>query len=459
MILIDIDRPVAELIGKYPDLKPVLIDAGFKKLAEPLALKTVGKLVSIKAGAEMLGLDLDAILAALKDAGYTTMDSTKQLKEMIARLSAGEPLEEVRKDFVKEFESVSVSDIMAAEQMLMDEGTPQEEIQKLCDLHSALFHGRTELEVLAEEQQVESGNYYLLDLMSAENRELEKRIAEARKILQSEHPDFDALKAILVDLKELRRHYGKKWELIMPFLYVKGMTQPSQVMWGVDDEILRELSRLEKILTPQNLEENSRPLEDLFARMLEMVYKEENILFPLAVSMFDIQDWLKGYQDIDEYGLAWIDDFGKWDMGELWKEQNAWKPEDVKAKLPTGVLDMVQLHTMLNSLPIDITYIDENNNLIFFTNEGHIFSRPVSALGRDVTTCHPPRVVPIMQKMLEDFKAKKKDRVERWIPNPQKPVKVVYQAIYDENGDYKGTVEMVQSFENELPTLKKFIKD
>ncbi|WP_304581062.1 PAS domain-containing protein, partial [Dubosiella newyorkensis] len=106
-----------------------------------------------------------------------------------------------------------------------------------------------------------------------------------------------------------------------------------------------------------------------------------------------------------------------------------------------------------------LTFIDENDQLRFFTNEGKVFSRPHSALNRKVFDCHPPQLIPVVQDMLETFKAKKNDRVERWIPNPERPVKVVYQALYDSQDRYIGTLEMVQSFEHEKNILRSFQTD
>ena len=184
-----------------------------------------------------------------------------------------------------------------------------------------------------------------------------------------------------------------------------------------------------------------------------MIYKENNILYDMAMKNFSQEDWLRTYKDAEEFGYAWIDAPQPWAEGEKWAEEHKWVPEDIQISLPTGTVNAKQLEQLFAVLPIDLTYIDKDDNLIFFTNEGHVFARPKSALGRKVYGCHPPRIIAVVEKMLDDFKNKRIDHVERWIPFPGKPVKVRYQALYDENGEYAGTLEMVQSFENEKDTI------
>ncbi|MCF0245613.1 MAG: DUF438 domain-containing protein [Ileibacterium sp.] len=369
----------------------------------------------------------------------------KELKTFIDRLNNKEDLETVRNDFKKEFESVTTDEIIEAEQALMDDGMEAEEIQQLCDLHSALMHGMTPMEIHGLPKRVKP---WLVEVLEQENKALEHILTDLYLNLNYEHA-----KEVLPKLAALKKHYQKKEELIMPILYDYGITGPATVMWGVDDEILRDLSRLSKTLTPENFEANRSFLSALLQRMQEMIYKENNILYDMAMNYFSKEDWLKTYKDAEEFGYAWIDTPEPWQEGEDWAKEHAWVPEDLTIQLPTGAVDVKQLEKILMMLPIDLTFIDKDDNLKFFTNEGHVFARPKSALGRKVYGCHPPRIIAVVEKMLADFKAKRNDRVERWVPIPGKPVKVVYQALYDENGEYAGTLEMVQSFEEEKDIL------
>lgn len=441
---IQLNIPVKKLVDQYPDLIPVLKELGFNRITDPLALNTLGRTVTLKQGAGIMNIPLAQIEAGLQAHGFQVKkDNASGLKELLNRLNQGEDMEQVRADFIKDFESVSVSDIIDAEQELINEGTPETEIQRLCDLHSALFHGRTEAEILAEEK-ADQQEWDLIQILIAENRQLEKRIAVLNHLLKEPQPQVEEIRKQLEDLKNLKKHYAKKEELIMPYLYDAGITSPSTVMWALDDEILKDNSRFAKLINPDNLNEYIPQIKAMLQRMAEMIYKEENILFPMAQQTLDEEAWLETYGDIQEYGLAWLDSVKPWAKGEKWLQEHPYVPADLEIDFPTGRLSVQQLKTLFDTLPIDITYIDKDDKLIFFTNEGHVFARPRSAIGRNVLGCHPPRIIPVVEKMLADFKAGKRNRVERWIPNPDKPVKVVYQAVYDQNGEYAGTIEMVQ---------------
>ena len=190
-----------------------------------------------------------------------------------------------------------------------------------------------------------------------------------------------------------------------------------------------------------------------------MIYKEEKILFPLALRYFTEEQWYQVYRDASEMGYAFL--AGKppvWEAGEVWisAEQAQKQQADMlagKVQMPTGELCVKELQHIFSLLPLDITFIDAKDVLRFFVNEGRIFARPMSALGREVFRCHPPQIVPVVRQMLADFKAKKKARMEIWSYIKGKPVGVQYLAVYDDAGNYIGTVELVQDF---TKALEKF---
>ena len=193
-----------------------------------------------------------------------------------------------------------------------------------------------------------------------------------------------------------------------------------------------------------------------------MIYKEEKILFLLSKENLNEKDWLNAYRNLEEIGFAFITDIPEWDEGERYiaEEKARYKAEtdlDYVVKLPTGEVTVRQLALMVEFLPVDITFIDENERFTFFVNEGRVFARPTSALGREVYGCHPPQVIPIVKEMIGDFKNKRKRNVERWIPNPEDPVRVQYFGVYDDEDRYIGTVEIVQSFKDIIPSFKQIM--
>ena len=465
---IDLSLTVGELVNMYPELRDILAELGFDKILNPLALKVMGNIMTLPRGAEVKGVPFEKIVAALQEHGFTVEgyageDVRKaKLRSYIERLSQGEPLETVRAEFVREFASVSALEIATAEQELIKSGVPMRQVQKLCDVHAAMFHGRTEAEVIKEELKAQAAKQedftgrdlpagHPLSLLRAENTGMEKVLAVITEQCEGSAPEPAAVARALAALNGVRLHYAKKEELLMPLLYNYGVTGPSQVMWGVDDEIKKELGMLTRAV--QEDEDNviiyKGRIAALAQRTREMIYKEERILFPLCLRYFTLEEWKRVYRDFPEMGIAFVEEPAVWPEGESWAAAELARVSEQeilagRIQLPTGELTVKQLRAMMSLLPVDITFIDADDKLRFFINEGNIFPRPKAALGRPVYDCHPPQIVPVVRNLLADFKAKKRDSLEvaRYIMG--KPVMVKYMAVYDDDARYIGTVEVVQ---------------
>lgn len=259
------------------------------------------------------------------------------------------------------------------------------------------------------------------------------------------------------EIVHVEQNIIKKEELFFPKLCEYGYKGPSDVMWGVDDEIKGDISFLHKFIDIDNFLHYKNNLKRLIDRIKEMIYKEEKILFPLALNNFTKDDWKEVYADYDEMGYAFINDITRWKDAACWIEskEGAASSESIAdaigngiIKMPTGELTIKQLVAMFAIIPIDFTFIDKDDILRFFTNNEKVFARTLSALGRKIYTCHPPRIIPVVEAMLGDFKTKCNDKMEMWIDKPDNPAKVIYHAVYDDKGEYIGTLEMVQSFKD-----------
>ncbi|MFR2892206.1 DUF438 domain-containing protein [Peptoniphilus grossensis] len=440
---ISINEPVASLVEKYPDLKNILKNIGFSEITNPLALSSVGKIVSIKKGAGIKNIDLDIIREKLQEVGFNLIEDQdpqdnpsdegkrlELLKSYIERVSKGEDLEAVRSDFVKNFKDVSSKEIVAAEESLIKSGLPLEKVQKLCDIHSALFH---ESNIIDESQKdLEKIPGHPLNILSLENKKI-KSLADGVK------EGEDKLKKIS-DLLKINSHYGKKAGLIYPLLKTKyKINGPSDVMWAVDDEIRRDLSKIIKANSY-----NQEDLNKILDRVYEMIYKEESILFPLLKENFTEEEWNKIYGDLGEYGLDLVGEL------PLWKD---YKPKEISPKekissgsldFETGSLKLNEAMQILRTLDAELTFIDKDDLVRFYSEgEDKIFPRPKSCLNRDVTSCHPPKVVPMVKSLLDDFKNKRKDRLVVCRNIKGKKILVKYLAVY-EDGEYIGTLETVE---------------
>lgn len=375
----------------------------------------------------------------------------KKLTEYLQRLGAGEELEEVRKDFVKEFSDVQASEIMEAEQELMKQGTPLEEVQRLCDVHAALFHGVTPEEEMKKRQSFEQKEYGNKSEQAQELEQVEghplytltKENQALLKLLQQFNESED--ENLLSVIGQFAVHYAKKGDLLYPHLKVKyGIAGPSDVMWTVDDEIRDEYSALMK--KSQRGDEWNKRLKAVMKRIEEMVHKEQNILFPICAVNFTKEEWMGIYQDAKDYIVC----FGVEDIH--WQEvedrevvrENSGKDEIV---LPGGHMTLEQLTALLNTVPLEITFIDVDNINCFFNEGPKVFKRPGMALDREVFSCHPPKIEPMVRAIIDDFRHGRKDRVPVWMGKGGRTMLVTYMAVRDNTGKYVGTAEFVQDME------------
>lgn len=466
--VLDLKKTVAELVEENPEVSEIMAGIGFKEITNPVALNVMGRIMTIPRGAAVKGIDLAKVITAFEERGYQVISEDAQsrqgrIRNFIERLSSGEDLDSVRADFVQEFSHVDAQEIMTAEQTLIKEGMPVSEVQRLCDVHSALFHGvasepppgaLSHDEIHAQAASVNPDDIdalpegHPLTILRAENAALETLLDTIEGELDGAKRTDVMLQHILA-LGDVRSHYIKKEELLMPLLYDYGVTGPSQVMWGIDDEMKRELAMIIKAL---KVDAETLPLYEariraLTQRVREMIFKEEKILFPLSLRYFTQMEWYRCYHDLPDMGISFGVPIPAWEAAQPWLDQEAARlaQSQVGGKLqfPTGELSMEQLTTILQLLPVDITFIDKDDVVRFFTNEGQVFTRPLSALGRDVMNCHPPEIIPVVRNLIADFKAKKRTQmiVHRYIR--ERPIRVHYQAMYDAAGEYIGTVEFV----------------
>lgn len=445
---IDINENIAKLISSNDTLKNDLINIGFIGLDNPLMVKNMASKMSIKRGAKLLGIkDVEMKLANL---GYEIYDSSldkevtqrqKLIRSYVRRLSDGEDLENVRKDFKENFEGVSSSEIMDAEEALLDEGMDKNEVRKLCDVHSALFHGMTEFENNTKSYENDVIKYF-----SDENDTIKKVLSKVKDSISN---------ASIDDIKELKKllnnHYRKKGDLIYPLLKSKyNKPGPSEVMWGVDYEILKNLSKALK-------KDDSNLLEKTFARVEEMTYKEENILFPLLEENLSNEDYTNIYNDLREYDPE-IDNKYSGNFDESTK--NPEEDSDKYIYFSKGRLRVDQLEAMLDTMEIEITFVDEKDiNSYYNDHDGDkIFKRPASSLGREVYSCHPPQAEPKVRKIIGDLKSKARDKVVVIRNIGGSDYTVTYYGVWDKDGNYKGILETVQNMDFYKNYLKKWNK-
>ncbi|WP_442853251.1 DUF438 domain-containing protein [Bacillus sp. EB01] len=261
----------------------------------------------------------------------------------------------------------------------------------------------------------------------------------------------EAITMLLEDcnlLYEVDKHYVRKEHLIFPYLEKYGIYGPSTNMWRINDFIREGIKELRQKLATYNGDKASvlESAQFVIEQVLHMVYREENILFPMCLDKLTEDEWMKIALESDEIGYCLISAPAKW------KPERNELPTDAMSegfiKLETGILSLKQLELMLNHLPIDITFIDENDVVRYFSfGKERIFPRTKAIIGRTVQNCHPPKSVHVVEEILHDFKSGKKDSEDFWIKARGKYVYIRYFAVRDGDGNYAGTLEFTQNIE------------
>ena len=650
--ILDLDKSVASLVKEYPEVADIMVELGFTEIKNPAMVASVGRIMNLKKGSQMKKIPMEEIVRAFREKGFeitdggkpfpaesadaaqtvqvaqtvqtaqtvlsaeaaqtakASVDRAEALRSLLDRLSEGEDLESVRADFVRDFKDVDPAEIMRAEQGLMESGMPLSKVQKLCDVHSALFHGDTREEKIANAERAvqaslknqagkEEKNYinksleadaliqipgHPLSTFTKENQALGQYLestkarweslveslsgkaggknkaegaegAEGVKGAQGA-PDWEALLAAfseeLTKLRSFTVHYAKKGDLLYPLLKVKyDISGPSQVMWTVDDEIRDTLGELNRELsekskgvralknTGEDLDDeeeeyirskaeiaesilNSFFLKNYLAvrnRMEEMIYKEENILFPMCALQFQKEEWIQIYFDSKDYEACFSVENETWkeaeengNTPEKWravegageaerekgrkeaseehsgdvhnvelpqgagkmledllrrveslegKSGNSGEPSsarDGEIIMPGGHLKKNELIAMLNTLPVEITFVDKDNINRFFNEGPKVFKRPQMAIDREVFSCHPPKVEPMVRMIIGNFRDGKEDEVPIWMEKGGKPFLVRYMAVRDKEQNYVGTLEAVTDMTEVKEHFRQYFK-
>lgn len=382
------------------------------------------------------------------------------LKEIIKELHAGKSVEEVKARFAEAVGDVTVAEISAMEHSLMtEEGIPVSEVQRLCSVHTAIFKGS--IEQIHRSSQPEERPGHPVHTFKLENREIEKLVNFRMDLHATKFQKNDSEELIfklLEDLSlllDLDKHYSRKENLLFPYLEKYGIYGPTKVMWGVDDNIRRMIKEAKAALSTYsgNATEIGIQLEEIIKEVNEMIFKEENILLPMALDKLTEDEWVKIARESDEIGFCltapeqeWIPERAAEPDGAVLEETEGATPQGGFIRFETGLLSLHQLETVLNHLPVDLTFIDENDVVRYFSHgKERIFARTKAVIGRTVQNCHPPQSVHVVEKLLEDFKAGRKDAEDFWINIKDKFIYIRYFAVRDESGQYMGTLEFTQN--------------
>ena len=264
--------------------------------------------------------------------------------------------------------------------------------------------------------------------------------------------EFQKFYNVFNHLATVEKRFERKENQLFPYLEKKGWTGPSQGMWSFHDTI-REIFRIirknldEKDFT--SVQHNTGMLTQNLERLLDV---EENKLFPNSMDLLTDADWQTMRKGEDEIG---------WMLKETPKnypaEQAYIHPSqdftqrtgvvfsDTASHFDEGMMTVEQVNLLFRTLPIDITYVDENDKVIFYNRgEERVFPRSPGVIGREVRFCHPPKSVDTVLQIVEAFRSGKQNEASFWITYKERLIYIRYFAVRDAQKVYKGVVEMSQ---------------
>ncbi len=288
---------------------------------------------------------------------------------------------------------------------------------------------------------------HLLNLMMQENREVEKIMEILREELKacSKSEDIPAARLLtsVKALKEYELHYTKKENVIFPVIESTfSKYRCLSLMWSFHDDFRDSISVLEELLTKRHIDKAlmNNEFGRLFFVVLPIIFREEQIVFPIALKSIPEKTWDDLLWQCDEIGWSYIKAPAK-NAHEVQKNEIITGQID----LGTGILTAEQIIMMLNNLPVDITFVDENDEVKYFSGSNHrIFQRSKAIIGRKVQNCHPHESVHVVNKILDSFKDGTRSVAEFWIQIKGRFIHIRYFALRDENHKYKGTIEVSQ---------------
>lgn len=380
------------------------------------------------------------------------------IKNIIRQLHDGKTVEDVKAQFATLLDQTDGEEISRVEQLLIDEGLPVSEVQRLCDVHTTVFR-----EALDKQARPETIPGHPVHSFINENRAATIVLNVTREAINAfiHNPsEATAHKAFVAveKLSEFDRHYRRKEYLLFPYLEKKQFTGPTQVMWGIHDQVRASWKTLAELLKPGTggvikfdagkILDTYKPME---TAMREMFYKEENILFPTALQTLSEENWLDILAQEAGTGYAFIQPDNQWHLQKTEPEKSpAGIEAPIQVDLPegtialdTGVLSSLQINLLLKNLPVDVTYVDENDTVRYFSaTRSRVFQRDPSIIGRKVQNCHPPQSVARVQKILDDFRAGKRENAEFWIEMGGKFIHIEYMALWDNDHHYRGSLEV-----------------
>ena len=357
------------------------------------------------------------------------------LRNILDRLHAGEDPATLKEEFKQLVGNVTPLEISQIEAELVKEGTPRTELERLCDVHMALFKEslRNELDV---------PDWHPLRILIAEHTGM---LAAAERIWQlaRDRGEGDELVQLGKQLADTESHYQREENVLFPYLERHGITEPPAIMWMEHDRIRDErravVELIESNIAGKLLTAKAKGLYELLSSHFQ---KEGKILFPSALEVITEPEWVEIRSEFDAIGYT---PFAPAIPVAPTLDYDEAQVAAGDVKFAAGALTPTELAAIMDTLPVDITFIDKDDRVRYFNQApDRLFVRSPAIIGRAVQNCHPEKSVHIVNRILDEFKHGTRDVAEFWITMGDKTAYIRYFPVRDGNGSYLGTLEVTQ---------------
>ena len=359
-----------------------------------------------------------------------------------------------KKMFQEAFDKVDVSEITAAERELIAQGLDPRKIQYLCNVHADVFRGNIK-------ENKENPDFSMpghpVNTIKQENVVIKSLVNDfllpnLKKWEDNKSDEtLDKIKQALSDLATIDKHYARKETSLFPLMTKYGITAPPQVMWGVDDKIRRLIEQANEIANtdPIDAEKLDTAIKETSHEVLEMIFKEEDIMIPMIDEVASPEDWGNVKQEEKQIGYTLINPPMNWKPKAEPKAAGPISVDNLSSlfiNFKEGSLNLKQLSAILDMLPFALTFVDANDKVAYFGGGANIFPHSKNAIGNSVFSCHTPASKPIIEKIFKEFHEGKKNEISYWF-TPRKMGRKLYlryYAVHDDDDQYLGCLEVAQ---------------
>ncbi|OYR99544.1 hypothetical protein CBF68_02980 [Lactobacillus taiwanensis] len=376
----------------------------------------------------------------------------KAILKILNFIQDGGKLEEAKKMFQAAFDQVDVAEITAAERELIAQGLDPRKIQYLCNVHADVFKGNIKENKKNSEFEKPGHPVHTFKL---ENIVLKSLVNDALlpDLAKWEKGDKGALSKVRQELKDLAKihyHYARKETSMFPIMTKYGITAPPKVMWGVDDKIRKLIGQANLLINQKDIDqvEVSKAIKETAHEVLEMIFKEEEIMLPMIDEVASEEDWGNVKNEEEQIGYTLIQKPMNWKPKEKTKNDGPLSVDKLSSlalNFAEGSLNLEQLSAILDLVPFALTFIDENDKVAYFGGGANIFPHSKNAIGNSVYSCHLPESIPRVKKIFDDFHQGKKDKYEFWF-EPRHMGRYLYLQYFAVRKDnkYLGCLEVAQ---------------